>query len=414
MENLFLAATAVGLVLLLVARRPVRGPLLAVPSFFVSWLVTELAPQLLLTHVVAVAVLAVLSDAGTWQFWTAVALAVTVAYQLVSMIGQARRVNDVLDEALDAVTGPGDVDTSIPWRRLVFPFLMHNPEVRRSKNIAYSEGGRRYLLDVWQPVAPGEGRPCLIQIHGSAWTVSNKDQQGKPVCIEMASRGWICFAINYPLSPRATHPDHIVGVKRAIAWVREHAHTYGGDPRFVLVTGGSAGGHLAALAALSPGEAAFQPGFEDADTSVQAVVPIYGVYDLTGSLPGAHRRSLRRMLRGRVRFLERAVLKRRLDEHRDVFESASPLFRIGPHAPPFFVVHGSHDTLASVEEARHFVETLRSSSSEPVAYAELPGTAHAFDVFTSVRSVHTMRAIARFAEWSHERWATRLQARGEG
>jgi len=96
---------------------------------------------------------------------------------------------------------------------------------------------------------------------------------------ELASRGWVCVASNYRLSPKATMPDHIVDVKRAIAWIREHIEEYGGDPDFVCITGGSAGGHLCSLAALTANDPRFQPGFESVDTSVHACVPFYGVFD---------------------------------------------------------------------------------------------------------------------------------------
>ena len=59
-------------------------------------------------------------------------------------------------------------------------------------------------------------------------------------------------------------------VKRALAWVKQHIAEYGGDPDFIAITGGSAGGHLSSLAALTPNYPQFQPGFEDADTRVQA------------------------------------------------------------------------------------------------------------------------------------------------
>ena len=83
----------------------------------------------------------------------------------------------------------------------------------------------------------------------------------------LAAQGWVCVAINYRLAPRDPFPAHIVDVKRAIAWIREHIAEYGGDPSYLAITGGSAGGHLAALAALTPNDPAYQPGFEDADTS---------------------------------------------------------------------------------------------------------------------------------------------------
>ncbi|HJP66526.1 MAG TPA: hypothetical protein VKA30_09520, partial [Actinomycetota bacterium] len=57
--------------------------------------------------------------------------------------------------------------------------------------------------------------------------------------------------------------------------------------------------------------------------------------------------------------------------------------------------------------ARSFVERLREVSRDPVAYAELPGTQHAFDVFPSIRTAHVVRAIERFADWVHSRYLER-------
>ena len=67
----------------------------------------------------------------------------------------------------------------------------------------------------------------------------------------------------------AVWPDHIVDVKTAICWVKDNIAQYGGNPNMIVIAGGSAGGHLAALAALTPHHAEFQPGFEQRDTSVQ-------------------------------------------------------------------------------------------------------------------------------------------------
>ncbi len=110
-------------------------------------------------------------------------------------------------------------------------------------------------------------------------------------CSTWPSRGWVCVAINYRLAPRDPFPAHIVDVKKAIAWIRENIAAYGGNPDYIAITGGSAGGHLAALAALTANDAAYQPGFEDADTTVQAAVPHYGVYDFAGVDRTAQRRA---------------------------------------------------------------------------------------------------------------------------
>ena len=128
----------------------------------------------------------------------------------------------------------------------------------------------------------------LLQVPGGAWMTGNKRGQAHPLMSHLAELGWVCVAINYRLSPRSTWPDHIVDVKRALAWTKEHIAEYGGDPDWIAITGGSAGGHLSSLAALTANDPQFQPGFEEADTRVQAAVPFYGVYDFTRSDDSMH------------------------------------------------------------------------------------------------------------------------------
>ena len=123
----------------------------------------------------------------------------------------------------------------------------------------------------------------MIQVHGGGWILGSRSEQGIPLLNHMAANGWVGFNVDYRLSPRATLPDHVIDVKRAIAWVRENADELGVDPERIAITGGSAGGHLTALAALTANDRSLQPGFEDADTSVMAAVPFYGIYDFTGA-----------------------------------------------------------------------------------------------------------------------------------
>ena len=117
----------------------------------------------------------------------------------------------------------------------------------------------------------------MLQVHGGAWMLGEKQQQGQPLMYHLAQRGWLCVACNYRLSPKDAFPAHIIDVKRAIAWVREHAGEFGGNPDFIAITGGSAGGHLSSLAALTANRVEWQPGFEDADTSVAAAVPYFSL-----------------------------------------------------------------------------------------------------------------------------------------
>ncbi len=207
----------------------------------------------------------------------------------------------------------------------------------------------------------------------------------------LAELGWICVAVNYRHSPRNTWPDHIVDVKRALAWVKTHIAEYGGDPPdFIAITGGSAGGHLSSLAALTPNDPRYQPGFEDVDTGVQAAVPFYGVYDFTRFEDAMHP--------SMPELLEQMVIKQ---PHKktsfETYVDASPVNHVAADAPPpFFVLHGTNDSLVPVEQARAFVAKLRDVSTQPVVYAELPFAQHAFDMLGSARAAHTAVAAEQF------------------
>jgi acetyl esterase/lipase len=296
-------------------------------------------------------------------------------------------------EALADLEPPDDERRSdFPLSHLILPPLMLWPRgVRHVRGVEYARDGARPLrLDVYQPVEPADGpRPAIVQVHGGGWIAGSRSEQGIPLLNHLAVHGWVGFNIDYRLSPRATFPDHLVDVKRAIAWVREHAEEYGADPGFVCLTGGSAGGHLCALAALTSDDRSFQPGFEDADTSVAAAVPFYGVYDLTNA-DGDYYPELLEWV------LEQHVFKASLADQPELFRAASPTHRVHADAPPFLVLHGDRDSLVPVADARRFVRELRAVSSNPVLYAELGGAEHAFDILPSVRTARVVETIERF------------------
>lgn len=390
------------------AIRPVPGFRAGIPAFFAGWLTNELAP-----HLLALTAADATANALSSRRRDPVGLAVAGAASagLAYLVAESRKVQHHAEDALveglgvDYVeqldTAPSPADLTTPWRKLVNPFRMREVGVRVEKDLRYSEAGRRGLLDLYLP-ADGklEGAPVLLQVHGGGWTIGNKDQQGIPLMQHMASKGWVCVAINYRLAPRDPFPAHIVDVKKAIAWIRDNIAAYGGNPDYIAITGGSAGGHLAALAALTANDPAYQPGFEGADTTVQAAVPHYGVYDFAGVT------GLRSAELLRDAFLAPRVFQKSWREARAEFEAASPILRVTPEAPDFFVLHGVHDTLVPVAQARLFVEELRAVSKQTVVYAELPGAQHAFDIFPSIRSAHVVRAIDRYLHWHWRRWQT--------
>jgi acetyl esterase/lipase len=209
----------------------------------------------------------------------------------------------------------------------------------------------------------------------------------------MAAAGWVVYSISYRLSPGATFPDHLVDVKRAIAWIRENGAGHGADPSFVAITGGSAGGQLAALAALTAGDPAYQPGFEGADTSVQACVPFYGVHDLldaNGTAP-------------RWPYLARYVLKADPERAPGLWRAASPTRSVRPDRPPFLLLHGTHDSLVGPGESRRLAAALTASGPVPVGLAEIPGATHGFDAMHSLRAERAVDGVQVVLQWLWER-----------
>jgi acetyl esterase/lipase len=372
-------------------------------SFLFGWLTGELAPFVIAAGVLAA--LLVLASHGEATLPDAFSLALLVGSWGVMLHhyiagGDAAQ---VMEDALRKALGPDyqsrvrqDLVALFPRavlpRTLARPFRLDLPEVTRVRDVVYGEeGGQRLLLDVYHRNDMPANCPVLFQLHGGGWTerMGSKNEQARPLMNHMAARGWVCVSVDYRLSPSASFPAHIIDCKRALAWVRSHITRWGGDPSFVVATGGSAGGHLCSLLALSANDPQWQPGFEDADTRVQGCIPFYGVYDLSGRHGLKPNGAL-------LEVLESWVIKKRYHEATEVYEQGSPLERVHAGAPPFLIIHGDRDGLCPVAEAQLFAQRLAAVSESPVAYAEIPGAQHAFDIFRSLRSELVMYGVERF------------------
>src|SRR5271166_5470097 len=406
-----LVVTAVTATSTLNAYRPLaRRGNLSLFSWMFGLVVTELPLQTLVSQVGGLALTARrLNRPVRILAWLVAGVS---AAGLLNFSRAGHQANVPLTKALDDGLGPARrTDTEGLWRRPtgggtaktqgVLRMLRIYRDYAHDSNTSYGEYGSANHLDIWRrPDLDLNGKaPVLFQIPGGAWTTGNKRGQAHPLMSHLAELGWICVAINYRHSPRNTWPAHIVDVKRALAWVKAHIAEYGGDPDFIAITGGSAGGHLSALAALTPNDPQFQPGFEDVDTRVQAAVPFYGIYDFTRFDDAMHPTM--------PALLVKSVIKQRPSENPQPFVTASPINHVSADAPPFFVLHGRNDSLAPVEQARSFVTRLREVSNQPVVYAELPFTQHAFDIFGSARAAHAAVAVEQFLA---EVYATQRQA----
>ncbi|GAA4495602.1 alpha/beta hydrolase [Actinoallomurus oryzae] len=339
---------------------PVRPRPLAMLSFWLGVVVNEL-PFVAFASLLAATVLALaegdLSSPAAAGVAAAAVLGLGAGLGLVAWRG--RQALPAVRRAMGAVP----VSRRLPYGRILCrPFFRRRRAVERIPGLTYGPAGRRNLLDLYRHRSRPSGAPVLIHLHGGGYTGGRKNTQSLPLLHRLAGQGWVCVSANYRLRPQATFHDHLADAKKVIAWVREHGPSYGADPDRIVLAGSSAGAHLAALAGLTADDPAFQPGFEHVDTSVAAVVGLGGYYG----------------------------------PYYDGDPRTSPFAHVRPDAPPFFLAHGDHDTLAPVETARSFAERLRGRSTRPVVYAELPGGQHAFDLFHSLRFEAVVNAIDAF------------------
>ena len=382
--------------------RPIRTEPIATPAFLTGWLISELGFQ----HAVwTAAVAGLLAWLGALDsIFGRIGFAIMVV-NWIGLIGHdllGRHARTLVVRSLAQTPGfpitVGEDDLRMRWHRwwrslLALP--VKGRKVKVVKGIDYvGDGLNAHRLDVIADAKGAVGAPVLVYVHGGAWVFGDKREQALPMMYELARRGWVCVAVNYRLSPKGTWPDHIVDVKHALAWVKREIAAFGGDPSFVALAGGSAGGHLVALAALTPGVEEFGGGNPEArDVTVDAVIPIYGVHDMEG-----HPDLMGRFGRGLTTLLETQVMKTTMLEHPEVFAKASPLEHVRADAPPTYVLQGTHDTLVPVVVARRFVNELRAAGAPVVAYTELPFAQHAFDITASPRSAASTAGIAAFLD----------------
>ncbi len=373
-------------------RHPIRRPL------WIPMLITaELVPLRVVSRIIV----------GSWLIWAGaldfragrIALWLTLATWAVYavLVHRSFRTSHAMQAAL-AQAGVAAQRGRIEWSRAIAAWPWRVPAgLERVEDVEYAPG---LHLDLYRPRSRDlVAAPILLQIHGGGWRGGNRRQQARPLMDRLAGSGWLCASITYPLSPDATFPEHLVGVKRAIAWLKAHGPDYGADPDAIVITGGSAGGHLAAMAALTNGD--HQPGFEGFDTSVAAVVSLYGIYDFLN----------RNGTRDDWPLIPNLVMKATKVEAPDAYRAASPLDHVGPHAPPWLIIHGAQDAVVPPQESRQFYEALAAASDNPVVYAELPGGTHTFDIVHSIRSHLTISGIADFA---HHILGRKLAIEGEG
>lgn len=229
------------------------------------------------------------------------------------------------------------------------------PQVTPQEITYATAEGQPLQLDYYAPADSSAPRPAIIVIHCGSWSGGRKSDF--PLWNRwLAGQGFAVFDVEYRLAPQPNWQTATGDIKCAIGWVKHNAGQFNIDPARIALLGRSAGGHLALLAAYTPGLASLPPSCDAPDTTVRAVISFYGPTDLVWGYhnpanpdvidgPG----TLRRFLGGPP------------DMARDAFLLASPVTHVDSHTPPTLLLHGSRDQLVGQRHAEMLAERLTAA-----------------------------------------------------
>ncbi len=242
-------------------------------------------------------------------------------------------------------------------------------------------GGRSLQLDIYRKDDLREPAPLLVFIHGGAWKGGERSDY-LVYLIPFASRGFVTATVSYRLLSDSLYPACVEDIRDAVGWFFRNGDTYGYDTSRIALIGGSAGAHLATLAAYG------WPGVGGSAGAghhrVKAVVDIYGPVDLTTEYARNHP-------------LVTAFIGRSYEEVPDLYADASPVTYLDSNDPPTLILHGTSDRLVPVSQSENLKARL-DSLGVPCTYYPLPLWPHTMDIVKRVNDFCRMRMEEFFVQ----------------
>jgi acetyl esterase/lipase len=368
-------------------------------------------------------------------------MSMAVAYALVAIsaavpLTRTWGARDVFTKAFGPLDSAGGQPR--PLRRSWGARLRKAPEARVQHDIPFwtlADGHRQLLCDIWQPALEvPASRLGFVYLHGSAWTLLDKDCGTRTEFRHLAAQGHVVMDVAYRLYPETDIEGMVADAKRAVDWLRAHAAEYGIDPECIVLGGGSAGGHIALLAAYTAGDPRLTPpDLQDADTTVRGVLGWYSPVDLAACYVHYEIATLARMMPQQPEWnAPPPPLMRRLlgaDAERLAFQNPpaggrldwmlggspaevperyallSPIAHVHSECPPTLLMQGRDDIIVPPGPAAELQEKLRSAGVA-AAVLMLPQADHGFDLLATDWS-----PAARKALWHAERFLAWIAAR---
>lgn len=239
------------------------------------------------------------------------------------------------------------------------------------RDIEFARVGDRSLqLDLYFPAPTGTPPGLIVYIHGGAWRAGTRAEMplGK-----LIAGGYAVASVDYRLSTEAVFPAQIFDVKAAIRFLRAHQTEYGFDASKIVISGGSAGAHLAELVGVSNGVAELEGNVGTnlgESSAVQATVSYYGASNLQSILS----QSTPHGLSVRVPALQ-LLLGGQPTEKPELARLASPVTHVDRNDPPILLLHGDADPQMPVEQSFELERVCKAAGAR-VTLAIIPNAKH--------------------------------------
>ncbi len=261
-------------------------------------------------------------------------------------------------------------------------------DIQEIKNIEYKNvNGKSLQMDIYKPKNLISTAPLLVFIHGGGWRGGDRADY-LVYLIAFAKKGYITATVSYRFLETAPYPACVEDITDAVQWFYRNGADYGYDPDRIGLVGGSAGAHLAMLAAYEwkkPGAPSDTINGSEKKHHIKAVVDIYGPSDLTTEF-------------SRTNSTVTGFLGKSYNEAPGLYLEASPIHYVNKSSPPTMILHGTSDQIVPVSQSELLKRKL-DSLGVPNLYYKVPLWPHTMDIVQRVNNYSEAMMTGFFAKY---------------
>jgi acetyl esterase/lipase len=261
-------------------------------------------------------------------------------------------------------------------------------DIEEIKNIEYKNiNGKSLQLDIYRPKNIAKAAPLLVFIHGGGWKGGQRSDY-LVYLVAFAKREYITATVSYRLLKDGPYPACAEDITDAVSWFYNNGEKYGYDPDRIALIGGSAGAHLALLAAYGWGNTVKNSdsiNIPEKKHRIKAVVDIYGPVDLTTEYARNHS-------------LVASFIDRTFEDAPELFLEASPVHFLDKSDPPTMILHGTSDELVPISQS-DLLKAKLDSLGVPCVYYRLPLWPHTMDVVQRVNDFSQLKMNEFFEKY---------------